>query len=90
MPYAPLLGFSLAPDRFVANLALPERHPSRPHAALINAVFLWALRISDVDELLDHEGTYIERTISALQDATGASGARIDVRLYKDQEVILY
>lgn len=84
MPYAPLVGFALSPARFAAGLALPVGHPSRPHSSLINAVILWALRVSDIAEFLDYEDLYVERVVTALQEATGGGEAllNVDVSLY--------
>ena len=79
MPYAPLVGFALSPTRFAAGLALPAGHPSRPHSSLINVVTLWALRVSDIPEFLDYEDLYIERAVTALQEATGGGEALVNV-----------
>lgn len=46
LPHSVALGFVLDIGRFRKALSLPTLHPERPHSALLNAVFLWATRLS--------------------------------------------
>lgn len=84
LPYAPILGFSLSPARFNASLALQREDISRPSPCLLNAVILWALRISDMPEFLEYEDLYIERTVVALQERVSScvAVAYSDVRTH--------
>ncbi|KAI5116156.1 hypothetical protein M0805_008427 [Coniferiporia weirii] len=78
LPHATVLGFALSPERFGNALRLPMLHPARPHPALLHAVFLWGLRLSNVPDLIQHEGLYLQRTILALQDALGGGGSILE------------
>lgn len=75
MPHARQLNFALSIPRFIASLALPTLHPARPHPALLHTIYLWALHLSRTDDLMQHEGLYLQRAILALQDALGGGSA---------------
>lgn len=40
------IGWGLNMDKFVRALSAPVGHAARPHQALVNAAYLWALRLS--------------------------------------------
>lgn len=65
------LGFALSSERFREEVSLPEAHPERPHPALLYAVILWSLHLSNCDDFTQHENLYLQRSILALQDALG-------------------
>ncbi|EJD05338.1 uncharacterized protein FOMMEDRAFT_144935 [Fomitiporia mediterranea MF3/22] len=67
LPHSEVLGFAVNPVRFKVQLALPIHHPERPHPALTNAIYLWALRISNLREYMQHEDVYRHRAVLALQ-----------------------
>ncbi|KAH8101647.1 hypothetical protein DFH11DRAFT_1790190 [Phellopilus nigrolimitatus] len=71
LPHASSVGFVLSPSHFRATLGLPTLNSERPHPALVNAVLLWALRLSSNQDHTQHEQLYLQRTILALQDAFG-------------------
>lgn len=71
LPHALALGFVLSPSRFRNCVGLPVDNPERPHTALINTVYLWALRISFYNQTKQHENIYLQRAILALNDPFG-------------------
>ncbi|KAH8108630.1 hypothetical protein DFH11DRAFT_1820528 [Phellopilus nigrolimitatus] len=78
LPHASSLGFVLSATRFRAGLSLPALHPGRPHPALLHAVYLWSLRLTNSPDLMQHENLYLQRAILALQDALGSGGGNLD------------
>jgi hypothetical protein len=78
VPHATAVGFAMPMDRFRTSLGLPMLHPSRPHPALVHAVILWSLRLSQDPNLMQHEYLFFQRAILALQNAIGG-GAELDV-----------
>ncbi|KAH8112455.1 hypothetical protein DFH11DRAFT_1785696 [Phellopilus nigrolimitatus] len=78
LPHASSLGFVLSATRFRAGLSLPVLHPGRPHPALFHVVYLWALRLSNSPDLMQHENLYLQRAILALQDALSSGGGNLD------------
>lgn len=42
--------------------------PNYPHKGLMNAIYVWALRLSNDPNLLRHESIYLERACSALSN----------------------
>ncbi|KAH8115853.1 hypothetical protein DFH11DRAFT_1506802, partial [Phellopilus nigrolimitatus] len=78
LPHASALGFALSPERFLDDLSLPILHPGRPHAALLYAVILWAVRFSQVPDFMQHEGLFLQRAIIALHDDVSGSLDKLD------------
>ncbi|KAJ7447226.1 hypothetical protein FB451DRAFT_782159 [Mycena latifolia] len=68
LPYASDWGFFLDPARFRhdALLSLPIGHHSRPSPALLTAVYLAGIAVSDSTALKAHENTFLSRALSAL------------------------
>ncbi|EJD07551.1 uncharacterized protein FOMMEDRAFT_115859 [Fomitiporia mediterranea MF3/22] len=71
LPNSHQLGFSLNVKRFLKSLAEPSTHPSYPHPGLMNAIYLWALRLSLEPTLQSHENVYLKRAIGSLQNIVG-------------------
>ena len=61
---------------FIDSLALPQDHPSQPHPALVNSVYLWSARLAqnDDEEIAAMEPIYLSRAIRALTDILGKPG----------------
>ncbi|KAJ7085394.1 hypothetical protein B0H15DRAFT_1023437 [Mycena belliarum] len=66
LPYSSEFGFFLSGPRFrqSALLALPIGHPSRPSPALLSAVYLWGLRLSNQPLLFAQEPTFLARAVN--------------------------
>ncbi|KAL5477026.1 hypothetical protein ACEPAI_3213 [Sanghuangporus weigelae] len=67
LPNSRALGFALDVDRFRERTSLPTSHIERPHPALLDAVYVWALRLSNRMELRQREDARLQRAILALQ-----------------------
>ncbi|KAJ7196832.1 hypothetical protein GGX14DRAFT_672053 [Mycena pura] len=63
LPHASQFGFFLHVDRFraSAHLQLPLGHPDRPSPALLCAVYLWGIHLSQSDPLISYETVFIRR-----------------------------
>ncbi|KAL5514513.1 hypothetical protein ACEPAG_2602 [Sanghuangporus baumii] len=70
LPNSRALGFALDVDRFRERTSLPTSHIERPHPALLDAVYVWALRLSSRMELRQREDACLQRAILALQGST--------------------
>lgn len=73
LPNSFQLGFALNVPRFLKALAEPSSHPGYPHPGLMNAIYLWALRLSREPSLQAHENIYLRRAIDALQNVLGGA-----------------
>ncbi|KAH8112465.1 hypothetical protein DFH11DRAFT_1511752 [Phellopilus nigrolimitatus] len=71
LPNAHQLGFALHVPRFLASLADPRSSVSLARDGLLNAIYLWSLRLSKDEDLKLHENVYLQRAVRALQDVLG-------------------
>lgn len=88
-PYATEIGFFLNIPRFQASMmqGYPPGHPSRPAPALIFAVYLWSIRLSDDPSVKSRESAYLFR---ATQDAaTALSGTHPSKVIHSIQAEVL-
>ncbi|KJA21334.1 hypothetical protein HYPSUDRAFT_42200 [Hypholoma sublateritium FD-334 SS-4] len=88
-PYATEIGFFLNIPRFQASMmqGYPPGHPSRPAPALIFAVYLWSIRLSDDPSVKSRESAYLFR---ATQDAaTALSGSHPSKVIHSIQAEVL-
>ncbi|KAL5498483.1 hypothetical protein ACEPAH_1836 [Sanghuangporus vaninii] len=74
LPNSRALGFALDVDRFRERTSLPTSHIERPHPALLDAVYLWALRLSNRMELRQREEAHLQRAILTLQGSSYIRG----------------
>ncbi|KAI5118638.1 hypothetical protein M0805_000014 [Coniferiporia weirii] len=97
-PHASTLGFALSPIRFRAALNLPAPDPIRPHPALLNAVLLWAIRLSNAQHPMECESVFLQRTTVALQNTLGdqpgstelADGQRMIVQIIQAKILLVH
>ncbi|KAI5122011.1 hypothetical protein M0805_008003 [Coniferiporia weirii] len=69
LPNSQQLGFALSIRRFLEAL----EGPMLPHNALMNAIYMWALRLSRNPDLQRHEDAYLQKALMALQDIPSSS-----------------
>ncbi|KAG6856126.1 hypothetical protein H0H87_007281, partial [Tephrocybe sp. NHM501043] len=89
LPHAPEFGFFLNSHRFreAALLPLSFGHPSRPSPAVLSAVYLWGVHLSQSEALLQQEQIFTNR---ALQHAvTDAFSGHPDTILHTLQAEVL-
>ncbi|KAF8268175.1 hypothetical protein EI94DRAFT_1700458 [Lactarius quietus] len=65
----PLAAFLSSPTRFRHSISLPPGNPGRPIPALVNAVCLWGILLSQNKELLPHESALAPRIAAQLGHA---------------------
>ena len=69
-------------NRFRNAFFLPPNHPNRPHVALLNAVFLWAVRLYRAPNFNVIESFYLNRALTSLPDALQSG---VNAQLYTIQ-----
>ncbi|TDL17879.1 hypothetical protein BD410DRAFT_843316 [Rickenella mellea] len=85
--HASQLNFVLDIERFVTLLDLPEANPSYPHPALLNTLFVWALRILNTNTFRDLVRRFLDKAQLALTAALGSGN--LFIRLQAIQAEIL-
>ncbi|KIY65231.1 hypothetical protein CYLTODRAFT_357149 [Cylindrobasidium torrendii FP15055 ss-10] len=90
IPHVSDLSFFLDVSYFKASALLPHApnpHPSRPISALMSAVYLWGIHLSQDESLLRHREAYLARAVS--QVSTSLSGSHAEKVLQTIQAEIL-
>ncbi|TDL21160.1 hypothetical protein BD410DRAFT_306958 [Rickenella mellea] len=81
------LSFVMDIQRFLSLLDLPDTNPSYPHPALLNSVFVWAVRLLNRGTFSDMEPNFLDKAQLALTDALGSGS--LSIRLQVIQAEIL-
>ncbi|KAL5492393.1 hypothetical protein ACEPAI_3840 [Sanghuangporus weigelae] len=71
LPNSHQLGFALNVTRFLESLSAGSDHPTYPHRGLMNAIYLWALTLSNEPGFRGHENVFLQRAINMLQNVIG-------------------
>ncbi|KAF7302859.1 hypothetical protein MKEN_01248100 [Mycena kentingensis (nom. inval.)] len=85
-------GFFLNAENFRASalLPLPSNHPSKPTAALLAAVYLTGIALSDSAAFKAHEDTFRKRALSALERAHASTHTQRDLHTLQAHIIIAY
>ncbi|KAG5732328.1 hypothetical protein E4T56_gene11563 [Termitomyces sp. T112] len=89
LPHCQQFGFFLNPNRFREATLLPLSfgHASRPTPAVLSAVYLWGVHLSQSEALLQQEPSFISRALH--HSVTDMFGSHPDVILHTLQAEIL-
>jgi hypothetical protein len=86
-PHAPKFGFFLDKQRFIQ--AMSSREPSAVTLALRNAVYLWGIRLSRQQDIIAHEGIFVQRSLTNIQNAVSVLDRQPDGVPYVLQAEVL-
>ncbi|TDL20023.1 hypothetical protein BD410DRAFT_791397 [Rickenella mellea] len=67
------LGFALKIDRFLDTITSPTLESSKARAAMLNAIYVWSLRLSGHESLLRREQAYLNGVLCPLASALDSS-----------------
>ncbi|KAH8107677.1 hypothetical protein BXZ70DRAFT_1003124 [Cristinia sonorae] len=76
LPHRHQCGLELHVGRLRDSLTMPL--PEQRHPVLMNAIYLWACYLSRPGSLCEHEGLYLSRALTAVNDVVSNPGKVVD------------
>ncbi|TDL17534.1 hypothetical protein BD410DRAFT_901408 [Rickenella mellea] len=86
-PFAHQIGLALYSQGFNHMFEQSPLHPSYPVPSLLNSIYIWALRLSNLDDFIKLEPQYVTKTTLALTEAVGSRDSK--TRLHTLQAEVL-